>query len=388
MSAPSIHLDADLIILGGGCAGLSLASRLAASRSKLCVLVLEGRDHYEEDRTWCGWRTAPHPYQACATAAWPQWRIVTTHETIERSSKRYPYEMIPADRFYAESCRVIENSKTVALVMAATVSTVVERVGSVSIELLDGRTFSSKWLVDTRPRVTALSPPSLWQNFVGYVVHESKALATKIGDSPVLMDFQSSGTSAVQFTYVLPLGAGAYLCEWTRFSKERGEEIKIEQQLREWIGENAGQNWYLGRRESGSLPMSLVTRQLDTTRTVVLAGTAGGSMRASTGYAFHSIQRWADACCNALLAGEAPVPPLRNRVLDFMDDVFLRALQQQSSSGEDIFCGLFKHTEPDALVRFLSGQPRLADYWPVMRSLPWIDFSLAAFQSLSGAGVP
>jgi lycopene beta-cyclase len=134
--------------------------------------------------------------------------------------------------------------------------------------------------------------------------------------------------------------------------------------------------------------MSLVTRQLDTTRTVVLAGTAGGSMRASTGYAFHSIQRWADACCNALLAGEAPVPPLRNRVLDFMDDVFLRALQQQSSSGEDIFCGLFKHTEPDALVRFLSGQPRLADYWPVMRSLPWIDFSLAAFQSLSGAGVP
>jgi lycopene beta-cyclase len=388
MSAPSIHLDADLIILGGGCAGLSLASRLAASRSKLCVLVLEGRDHYEEDRTWCGWRTAPHPYLACVTAAWPQWRIVTSHETIERSSNHYPYEMIPADRFYAESCRVIESSTTVALVMAATVSTVTERVGSVSITLLDGRTFSSKWMVDTRPRVTTLSPPSLWQNFVGYVIHESKALASKIGDSPVLMDFQLPGTSAVQFMYILPLGAGAYLCEWTRFSKERGEEKKIEQQLLEWLGEHAGHNWFLGRRETGSLPMSPVPQELSLVGSIVLAGTAGGSMRASTGYAFHSIQRWADVCCRALLAGEAPVPPMRNRALDFMDDVFLRALQRTNSSGESIFCNLFKHTEPDALVRFLSGQPRLTDYWPVMRSLPWIDFSVAAFQSLSGAGVP
>ena len=387
MSALSIDLDADLIILGGGCAGLSLASRLAASQSKLRVLVLESRDHYEEDRTWCGWRIAPHPYQSCAAAAWQQWRVITNHEAIERSSHRYPYEMIPAGRFYAESCRVIENCSAVSLVMAAAVSTVRERVGSVNIELSDGRTFSSKWLVDTRPRVTTLRPPSLWQNFVGYVVHESNVLAEQMGDLPVLMDFQSPGTSAVQFVYVLPLGAGAYLCEWTRFSQQRGEETKIEQQLRQWLSENAGHNWFLGRRESGSLPMSLVTQKLHAAGSIVLAGTAGGSMRASTGYAFHSIQRWADACCGALLSGGAPVPPLRNRALDFMDDVFLRALQQRSSSGEAIFCSLFKYTEPDALIRFLSGQPRLTDYWPVMRSLPWIDFSLAAIQSLSGAGV-
>ena len=134
--------------------------------------------------------------------------------------------------------------------------------------------------------------------------------------------------------------------------------------------------------------MSLVERPPRPAGSIVRAGTAGGSMRASTGYAFHSIQRWADACCKALLAGEAPVPPSRNRVLDFMDDVFLRALQQRNSPGEAIFCSLFKDTEPDVLIRFLSGQPRLMDYWPVMRSLPWIDFSLAALQSLAGAGVP
>ncbi len=388
MSAPSLHLDADLIILGGGCAGLSLASRLATSGSTLRVLVLEERDHYEEDRTWCGWRTAPHPFEDCAVAAWPKWRIATTQETIERTSARYPYEMIPADRFYAESCRAIRGSATVSIAMAANVKTVRERAGSVSIGLLDGRTFSSKWLVDTRPRVTALRPPSLWQNFVGYVVNGSQALQERIGEFPVLMDFQVPGTSAVQFIYLLPLGGGAYLCEWTRFSKERGQKTQIEQQLLDWIGQNAGHGWSLGRQESGSLPMSLVRRNTHATGSIILAGTAGGSMRASTGYAFHSIQRWADACCIALMAGGAPVPPSRNRVLDLMDDVFLRALQQRSASGEAIFSRLFKNTEPDALVRFLSGEPRLADYWRVMCSLPWIGFSVAALQSLSGAGVP
>jgi lycopene beta-cyclase len=388
MNGSSIYLDADLIILGGGCAGLSLASRLAASKSTLRVLVLEGRGHYEEDRTWCGWRTAPHPFQVCAVAAWPKWRVTCTNETIERNSTRYPYEMVPADRFYAEAGRVIRNSTTVSIAMAAHVVTVIKRSDSFSIDLFDGRTFSSKWLVDTRPRVTELRSPSLWQNFVGYVVHDSHELATRIGEVPVLMDFQLPGTSAVQFMYLLPLGAGAYLCEWTRFSKERGEEPQIEQQLMNWIGQNAGQGWSLGRRESGSLPMSLVRRKLQVNGSTVFAGTAGGSMRASTGYAFHSIQRWADACCRALLAGEAPVPPSRNRMLDFMDDVFLRALQQRNSSGQAIFCSLFKNTQPDALIRFLSGQPRLADYWPVMRSLPWIGFSLAALQSLSRAGVP
>lgn len=388
MSAPSSGLDADLIILGGGCAGLSLASRLAVSQSTLRVLVLEGREHYEEDRTWCGWRTSSHPYQDCATAEWSRWRVSGAHETIERSSKQYLYEMIPADRFYDKSLRAIGNCATVSLVMAAHVLKVIPLAESVRVELLDGSIFTSKWLVDTRPRVTALSSPSLWQNFVGFVIQGSTALAERVGECPVLMEFQLAGTSAVQFVYVLPLGAGAHLCEWTRFSKERGEETVIEQQLLEWVGQNAGRNWFLGRREAGSLPMSLVPPQQRAAGRIVFAGTAGGGMRASTGYAFHSIQRWADACCDSLLAGGAPLPPSRNRVLDFMDDVFLRALQRTNSSGEAIFCSLFRYTAPDALVRFLSGQPRLTDYWPVMRSLPWIDFSLAALQSLSGAGVP
>ncbi|MFQ3248021.1 MAG: lycopene beta-cyclase, partial [Arenicella sp.] len=46
MSAP----DVDVAILGGGCAGLSLAVRLASSN--FLVKVIEPREDYVDDRTW------------------------------------------------------------------------------------------------------------------------------------------------------------------------------------------------------------------------------------------------------------------------------------------------------------------------------------------------
>ena len=385
IAAPTI--DADLAILGGGCAGLSLATRLALSNSKLRVVVIEERARYEEDRTWCGWRTESHPYIDCAAALWPQWRIVSGQQNIERGSQRYLYEMIPADRFYKRSCNLIEQAPNISLMMQTSVISIDEQAESVKITTRDGKTVSSRWVIDTRPKVAPLTPPALWQNFVGYVVHDSQNLLEMLGDVPVLMSFQPKDTSAVQFVYLLPLNSGAYLCEWTRFSKERGQEQEIEQQVKQWIFANAGPHSTLGRRESGSLPMSAMERKMPPSQRIVSAGTAGGSMRASTGYAFHAIQRWADLCLRALLQGKPPVPPARHRPLEFMDDVFLRALQQRGSQGDQIFCNLFRYTPPDALIRFLTGQPRLADYWPVMRGLPWLQFSTAALQSLSGAGV-
>ena len=54
------HPDYDLIIIGGGCAGLSLARRLIEDESTLRVLILEHRDAYSDDRTWCFWENSDH----------------------------------------------------------------------------------------------------------------------------------------------------------------------------------------------------------------------------------------------------------------------------------------------------------------------------------------
>ena len=97
-------------------------------------------------------------------------------------------------------------------------------------------------------------------------------------------------------------------------------------------------------------------------------------MRISTGYAFHRIQRWADACAQSFLRAGVPLPPARNHLLDMMDELFLRVLQEPSTSAADLFGVLFASCPTDSLVRFLSGVPRAADLWPVARCLPWGKF--------------
>jgi len=53
----------DLAILGGGCAGLSLARELAANQVKRSVIVIEPRQAYEDDRSWCFWAADQHQFQ-------------------------------------------------------------------------------------------------------------------------------------------------------------------------------------------------------------------------------------------------------------------------------------------------------------------------------------
>ena len=47
----------DYIILGGGCAALSLANQLVNNDiSKYSFLILESREKYTDDRSWCFWK--------------------------------------------------------------------------------------------------------------------------------------------------------------------------------------------------------------------------------------------------------------------------------------------------------------------------------------------
>ncbi len=61
--------DVDVAILGGGCAGLSLAMRLA--RTDLSFRVVEPRETYRDDRSWSFWRVAPHPFEDILAGIWP-----------------------------------------------------------------------------------------------------------------------------------------------------------------------------------------------------------------------------------------------------------------------------------------------------------------------------
>jgi len=361
----------ELIILGGGCAGLSLAARLVQQRPSIALTVVEPRTRYEEDRTWCGWRIAPHFFSDCVVAHWDKWRIATSQRSLLLQSRNYPYEMVRASLVYEKACSLIQSSPSADLLLGTSAIAIVESTDQVQVTLSDGRILRSPWVIDTRPQTRTLRKPWLWQNFVGYVV-QCGTPAEIDRDTPSLMDFQTPGESVAQFMYTIPFGKDRFLFECTRFSKVHGEEQALEAALVGWLNQHIGLHWQLDRRESGSLPMAPPVPQGQ--RRVVHAGTRGGNMRISTGYAFHRIQRWADACADSILRKGRPLPPVSNRLLDAMDEMFLRVLQQPSTSAADIFTDLFASCPTDRLIRFLSGVPLISDLWPVARGLPWGKF--------------
>ena len=379
-------LHGDLIILGGGCAGLSLAARLAHETPQLRVLVVEPRTVYTEDRTWCGWRVRPHLFEDCAVRQWRRWRVVNEGEVVERGSDRFPYEMIRSDLFYAKAARMLEESQNCQLLRGLSAVSIEASKAQAQVKLSDGTCIEASWVIDTRPITPKIRSPWLWQNFVGFVVRAQFTVVPCFQDVPTLMDFQPCGDSVARFMYVLPMAPDLALCEWTQFAAAPDQQAEIEVRLTHWINRHAGSGWSIERKESGSLPMAVVSPS--GSPRVFDAGTRGGSMRASSGYAFHAIQRWADTCAQSLKQTGVPVSPLRNPMLEWMDRVFMQVLQQPGRPAAELFAAMFRGTPPDSLVRFLAGVPETKDLWPTMRSLPWAPFIRALPSALRTRSVP
>ena len=121
----------DVIIVGGGLAGLSLAVLLAGGA--LDVLVVEPRTGYVRDRTWCYRDFDDHPFGGAVSHSWERWRVRDGRGETVVNSRRHPYRMIPADRLYAHALRLLQDAPNVRLMLGAAVSAVDEDAASAGV---------------------------------------------------------------------------------------------------------------------------------------------------------------------------------------------------------------------------------------------------------------
>ena len=71
--------DFDYIIIGGGCAGLSLAYELDA-KNKLkdkTLAIIETRGDYKRDKTWSFWKVMDHNFEDCVIKSWDIFSVNT-----------------------------------------------------------------------------------------------------------------------------------------------------------------------------------------------------------------------------------------------------------------------------------------------------------------------
>ena len=364
--------DLDLLVLGGGCAGLSLALRLAEWPGQCRrVTVLESRQAYRHDRSWCFWRTGPHRYEKLVKRSWSSVALRSAGQAVQVDCTKTPYQLLEAGTFYDHARKATAASAAVRLQLGVTVLGAPRPVpGGWRIETTAGGLTAAQ-VIDTRPP----SPPRqgdalLWQSFLGQEVVCDRSVFDC--GQVELMDFANDLRGAVAFTYVLPLASDRALIETTVFDPQphRPADLAYRQQLAvQRLCSGAAR--HVMRTESGILPMGITRPQAEFGRGYWRAGLMSGAARPATGYAFQRIQRWADACSAALRNGHDPVghapDPLLTRL---MDRLFLDVLRNHSERGPELFTRLFGRAATPRIVRFLSDRGTLLDRAAVAAALP------------------
>lgn len=368
--------DADVLILGGGCAGLSLATALAQQQSNLRVEILEARTAYHRDRTWCFWNTERHPFQDCVTHRWHSWTVASGGRSVTQTSKRYAYEHIPADRFYSSATASIDRTATQRLCLGTDVTGVSTDPAGFRIESSMG-SLRSRFLFDSRPQPQ--DEANSWhQRFTGW--HLRTRTPVFDPDMVELMNFEPVMASGrVLFFYVLPFTRDEALVEATCLDRPGLPPLDLEPELLRWIGDKCqGEAYEVLFTEQGSLPMTGRNNVADPVRNGYSLGTRGGRIKPSSGYAFLRIQRQSRLLAQALVQG-APLPQRSEpRSYGLLDNVFLEALSQHPESAPKYFLRLFQRTPPDVLVRFLSECGSVPESLRTALALPSLPFLRAA----------
>ncbi|MEV7127913.1 lycopene cyclase family protein [Streptomyces sp. NPDC093260] len=365
----------DVLVLGGGAAGLSLVHRLVAGGAGRVTLV-EAPDGPGRpgERTWCYWDRDGGELDEVVRASWGRLRVhgADGGAVVVRPAP-FTYRMIRSSALERHVHGRLARTPG-GRVLRATADAVRATAHGAEVDCTaaDGRriTLRARHLFDSRP-LPGLPPARtlLLQHFRGWFVRtDTDRFDPDVAD---LMDFRvPQPRHGLAFGYVLPLTPGRALVEYTEFSRTPLTTPAYDAALAHYTRRVLGLGAFsVEAAEQGVIPMT-DARFPRRHGPAVLIGTAGGATRPATGYTFAAVQRQSRAIAAALHEGRrargtptAP-RPYRRRTLA-MDAVLLRALDTGRVDGPAFFTDLFRNVPPHRLLRFLDGVSTPREEWCV-----------------------
>ncbi len=361
----------DIILAGGGAAGLSLAYRLAQSRLRdRSVLIVDQDAKDRNDRTWCFWTDRPTPFDGIVHRSWSRLRFMTedVDDTIDLGA--YRYQMIRGIDFY----RFVRHEVTARMpvdMVQGTVERIEDGPAAATISV-DGRTYTGGWVFDSRfgPSAWAAHPAryhDLQQHFTGWEITTPQPAFTP--QAATFLDFRTPQAGAMRFFYVLPFTEHRAFVEYVACTPTLLNREERERALAAYLNTSLGITDYcIGAREGGTNPLTDRPFPRRIGRHIMTIGALGGRIKPSSGYAFMRIQQDSAAIVESLLRAGHPfdVPPDARRYR-WYDAAMLDIMARQGERIKPIFTALFTRNPIERIFRFLDE-----------RSSPWDDLRLAA----------
>lgn len=362
----------DLAILGGGCAGLSLARKLAQNGYSGRIVIIEPRNTYDHDRTWCFWAERDHALSDLVSKHWHAWRISSAERSVEHVGSHLAYQQIRSGDFYGASLRTLSGAPNISLRCGLAAHALNEGSNTVEIETNEGL-INAEFVIDTRPRKSELESATVWQIFSGGDVETETACFDP--SSAALMNNMTSDAAGLKFTYMLPMTPHRALVQTTRFSLSKRSPQSMDHEFEADLRSLVKGGVTLKRWERGCLPMGQHPEPPNPSKRIVRAGQAAGALRASSGYGFLRIQDWAQSLAAQIVTGESPMQHSHGSPLERqMDAIFLAALKQSPHQAADWFVRIAKHTTGDEFGRFMSQVPSMHLWLKIISALPKAPF--------------
>ena len=371
-----MHSQIDLVILGGGCAGLSLASRLSAfGKDAPSVLIIEQRENYTNDRTWCFWDIEHPAYKQQANHAWTSFEISNQQRTHQFDCRKHQYLMLESHTFYQDALTTIEQNPNVELLLGQQViSAPIKNENGWLIQTAQAQ-YAAKLIVDTRPPQKVNHQDAiLWQSFVGYEIQTQTDCF--LPEKMVLMDFDDTFDDGLAFIYILPTSEKKALIEYTVFSEKILDKQPLITRLNQSIAQKMdGLSYDILRTEHGTLPMGNQLANPNKESTYLYAGLFAGAARPSSGYAFQRIQSWATVCAQSIIDTNTLYAFPKERWLQsFMDELFLTVIHNNPAIAASLFEDLFSQCDFQTVVKFMSDKATVSEHLQIIKSLPPLPF--------------
>ena len=353
--------DFDYVIIGGGCAGLSLAYELEINQKleNKTLAIIEPRTEYKRDKTWSFWKTVPHNFDDCVKKSWKNFTINISNKTKHLKCNSYPYQSIDSGLFYEKVNTKLNKNKNINFY---------KDIKEINLE--------NSFIFNSVTEFKA-DKNSLWQHFCGVEIETKKNF---FDESIInLMDFDCEQRKSVHFFYTLPYAKNKALVETTWFSNMSDNSLKnYDDQINDYIKNHLKLTDYkINYKEEGAIP--LFYKQNIKEKNKINIGTAGGMTRLSTGYTFLNIQEHSkylrkniDNLANAKIFEI-------NKKYKFLDKIFIRVLKKNQDKMPNIFFNMFDESSNNS-IKFLSNKSNLLEDLSIIFKMPkWI-FIKALFE--------
>ena len=370
----------DLAILGGGCAGLSLARELAVNQVKRSVIVIEPRQAYEDDRSWCFWAADQNKFQDWVSFSWTAWSFGQAGElTASQHQPGIRYQYIRSADFYRKSLALIQTCPAIDVHLGQTVTALTPHEQGWEVET-DVGIYTARQVLDTRPPAQArIDHSTLLQCFLGVEIELEQAAYADARQLELMTDMRVTNGDFC-FTYILPYTRTHLMVEVTFFAKERVALDTLQRELDQLLKRRGWSEARIIRQEHGALPMGLPKEVPSSSNQPPQAGMRAGALRPSSGYAFMRIQRWAQRCAQQYVTnGQLHAQTGSGFWLQKMDQLFLDVIKKEPKLAPLMFNALLGQLSPARFIRFMDDQATLSDCLHVIRCMPKTAFLKTLF---------